>query len=287
VGWYYNAGYFGIAAAIAFSVPFSLISYYSSESVALSVNGAKQIDPKRSPEEKQLYRLVETLAITIGMPMPKVYIIQDKAMNAFATGRNPEHASIAFTSGLLNKLEKAEVEGVAAHELSHIQNYDIRLSTMIVIMVGLLALISDFFLRFGLIGGRRRSSGDNGQAGTVLAIAGVVLVILAPIIAKLMSLAVSRKREFLADSTGAMITRYPDGLASALQKISGDDQVLKRANNATMHLYFESPYSGKKKKSWTHKLFSTHPATEDRIEALMGMDVEKFRNEYLPESKKK
>lgn len=281
VGVYYEAGYTGIAFAAMFSIPTALASYFSSDKVALAVNGAKPIDKDRSPEEKELYRLVENIAITAGMPVPKIHIIDDSAMNAFATGRDPEHASIAFTTGILSKLEKSELEGVAAHELSHIQNYDTRLSTIVVILVGMIALLTDFFFRFGFFfGGGRKSDSNSGPLGGVLAIAGLVLIIFAPIIAKLISLAVSRKREFLADASGALLTRYPEGLARALVKISQDSNVLKRANNATMHLYFESPFSGKKKKNTMQKLFSTHPPTEERVEALTNMDIERFREEY-------
>lgn len=286
IGWffsyYYQDGGGSTFLALVISIPMALMSYYGSERVALSVNGAQQIDPARSPEEQQLYRLVENLCITIGLPVPKIYIIPDEAMNAFACGRDPKHASIAFTSGIVNKLEKSELEGVAAHELSHIKNYDVRLSTVVVVLVGLIALLSNWFLRFGFWGGRRRRSDNNeaGGLGAILMIIGIVLIILSPIIAQLISLAVSRKREFLADSSGALITRYPEGLAHALKKVSADSHELARANNATMHLYFENPYGGEKKASWLQKMFSTHPPTEERIAALMNMNLEKFEKEY-------
>lgn len=281
IGWfvdyYYQAGGVGIFFAVAFTIPTALVSYYGSDKVALAVNGAKEINPKENADDQQLYRLVENVAITAGIPVPKIHIIQDDAMNAFATGRDPKHASIAFTTGILRKLEKLELEGVIAHELSHIKNYDIRLSTVIVILVGLIALLSDFFLRFSIFGGRRRDS--EGGNNFILLVIGLVLVILSPIIARLISLAVSRRREFLADSSGALLTRYPEGLARALQKISQDTDPLDHANNATMHLYIENPHP--RRGAGIAKLFSTHPPVEERVQALMGMDLEKFEKEYL------
>lgn len=283
VGWFfsytYEAGYLGIIYAGIVSVPMALISYYSSDKVALAVNAAKPIDPERSTAEKDLYRLVENITITAGIPVPKIYIIEDGAMNAFATGRDPKHASIAFTTGLLAKLDKNELEGVAAHELSHIRNYDIRLSTLVVILVGLIAILSDMFLRFGFFGRRRNDNNDNGGAGSVIAIIGLVLIILSPLIAQLISLAVSRRREFLADASGALLTRYPEGLARALQKISGDTDVLDHTSSATMHLYFTNPLAGKRRRSFS-RFFSTHPPIEERIQALLGMDLAQFEREY-------
>lgn len=282
IGWffdqYYTAGGAGIVVALLFSVPTALTSYYASDKVALAVNGAKEIDPNSSMEEKQLYRLVENVAITAGIPVPKIHIIPDDAMNAFATGRDPKHASIAFTTGILKKLDKLELEGVIAHELSHVKNYDIRLSTVIVILVGLIALLSDFFIRWSWFGGRRRSDNEGNGSG-ILMIVGLVLIILSPLIAQLISLAVSRRREFLADSSGALLTRYPEGLAKALRKISQDTDPLDHANNATMHLYIANPKP--RRGAGMAKFFSTHPPIEERIEALMGMDVEKFEKEYL------
>ncbi len=283
IGWffdqYYQAGGAGIFLALLFSVPTALTSYYASDKVALAVNGAKAIEPEQGSEEKQLYRLVENIAITAGIPVPKIYIIPDEAMNAFATGRDPKHASIAFTSGILKKLDKLELEGVIAHELSHVKNYDIRLSTVIVILVGLIALLSDFFIRWSWFGGRRRSNDNEGGAGGILMIVGIILIVLSPLIAQLISLAVSRRREFLADSSGALLTRYPEGLAKALQKISQDTDPLDHANNATMHLYIANPKP--RKGAGIAKFFSTHPPIEERIQALMGMDIEKFEKEYL------
>jgi heat shock protein HtpX len=282
IGWffdqYYQGGGVGIFFALLFTIPTALTSYYASDKVALAVNGAKAINPDNSSEEKQLYRLVENVAITAGIPVPKIHIIPDDAMNAFATGRDPKHASIAFTTGILAKLDKLELEGVIAHELSHIKNYDIRLSTVIVVLVGLIALLSDFFLRWGWFGGRRRSN-NNDSGGGILMIVGIILVILSPIIAQLISLAVSRRREFLADSSGALLTRYPEGLAKALQKISQDSDPLDHANNATMHLYIANPV--RKRGGNVSKFFSTHPPIEERIQALLGMDLKKFEKEYL------
>ena len=275
-GYLNDAGYFGTIVAFVIAIPSALISYFASDKIALAVNGAVEVNPQGSAEERQVYRLVENLAITAGIPTPRVYVIPDTALNAFATGRDPEHASIAITTGLLNRLEKTEVEGVIAHELSHVKNYDIRLSTLVVVLVGFIALLSDFFLRFSFLGGRRRSSDrDAGQLGGILAIIGIVLMILAPIFARLISLAVSRQREFLADASGVLLTRYPEGLARALEKIEHDPNVLQRANNATMHLYLSNPYEGEEKKSrgGLARLFSTHPPIEERIHRLREMNL--------------
>lgn len=252
--------------AVAFSFFMNILSYWFSDKIALAINGARQITHEQNPE---LFHIVENLCITAGLPMPKIYIIDDPSPNAFATGRNKEHSTIAVTRGLLEKLNRPELEGVIAHELSHIGNRDILLSTVVVVLVGLVALVSDFFLRFSFFGGRRRDNRSGGQIGAILAIAGLVLAILSPIIATLIQLAISRKREFLADADGALLTRYPEGLASALEKIAQDPNPLQSANKATAHLYIANPFRGKRVTS----LFSTHPPIEERVRILRGMSV--------------
>lgn len=250
-----------------FSTVYALISYYASASIALASSGAKQIQKSDAPE---LWNLVENLCIANGQPMPKVYVINDPSPNAFATGRDPEHAAIAFTTGLVSILDRKELEGVAAHELSHIKNYDIRVMTIVVVMVGAVMLITDMLLRGGhLFGGRDNKNA--GGAAVVLLLVGLVLAILSPLFAQLIQLAVSRSREYLADASGALLTRYPEGLASALQKISSVNQPLTRANHATAHLFISSPFGGGKKHGFWRELFSTHPPVEDRIAKLMNM----------------
>jgi heat shock protein HtpX len=276
---YFLSWYFGnqmiLVIAVIVSIVQALVSYYSSDKIALSISQAQEVERKEPYLE--IHRLVENLAITAGIPKPKIYIINDTAPNAFATGRDPEHASIALTTGLLDKLDKSELEGVIAHEMSHIGNYDIRLMTMVVVLVGLISLLADFFLRWTWFGGGGRkseSSSDNGgQIQSILMIVGLALVILSPIIATAIQLAVSRKREYLADATGALLTRYPEGLASALEKISADQEPLEVANKATAHLYIASPLktdTDEKKGGWSN-LFETHPPIQDRIKKLRAM----------------
>ena len=250
-------------AAVAFSVITSIVSYWSSDKIVLSMSGAKLV---AFEDNKELYRIVENLAITAGLPTPKIYTIDDTAMNAFATGRDPEHGVICFTTGILSRLEKSEIEAVAAHELSHIGNRDTLISTIVVILVGLVALLADWFRHWAFFGGDRDSD-NKGQLQIILIVVALILSILAPIAAMLMQLAISRKREFLADASGALLTRYPDALASALQKISGDTEPLEAANRATAPLYIANPFKGKK----VAKLFMTHPPMEERIQALMNM----------------
>ncbi|MCL5775220.1 MAG: M48 family metallopeptidase, partial [Patescibacteria group bacterium] len=238
LGWAFSLR-FGDARILYFAVGFSIfssfISYYFSDSITLAISGATEVDRRANPE---LYRLVENLCIAGGLPTPKIYIIDDTAPNAFATGRDPKHAVVCFTTGILQKLEKPELEGVVAHELSHIGNYDIRVMTLVVVLVGTITLLADWFMRASFFGGRRRSSDrEGGQLGALLAVLSIILVILSPIIATLIKLAVSRKREFLADASGALLTRYPEGLARALEKISKDTEPLEAANKATAHIY--------------------------------------------------
>jgi heat shock protein HtpX len=248
------------------------VGYYHSDSIALSIAHATE-----APREQyiELHRLVENLAITAGILKPKIYIIQDDSPNAFATGRDPKHASLAVTTGLLSMMNKTELEGVIAHEMSHIGNYDIRLMTLIVVLVGVIVMASDLFLRWSWLGGgRRRSNDDNGgQLQLILVVVAIALAILSPIIATIMQLAISRKREYLADASGALLTRYPEGLASALEKIEQDSLPLKEANKATAHLYLADPMrlADNKKASWLGNLFNTHPPIEERIVRLRKM----------------
>ncbi|OGE84823.1 MAG: zinc metalloprotease HtpX [Candidatus Doudnabacteria bacterium RIFCSPHIGHO2_02_FULL_46_11] len=256
--------------AVILSIGMSFISYFYSDKIVLKMSKAKEIDRQANQE---LYRLVENLSITAGLPTPKIYVIDDTALNAFATGRDPQHAVIAFTTGILQKLDKNELEGVAAHELSHIGNYDIRLSTIIVVLVGIVALLSDWFLRISFLGGGRRNR-EGGQIGAIIAVAGIVLALLSPLIATLIQLAVSRQREYLADASGVMLTRYPQGLSNALRKLAGDHEPLEVANKATAHLYIVNPlkdlHGGR---SLFKNLFSTHPPLEDRVKRLEQINL--------------
>jgi len=263
IGWTFSLAYNSpviLYVAILFSLVMNITSYWYSDKIALAASGAR---PFKREENEELWDIVENLSIASGLPMPKLYIINDASPNAFATGRNKEHAAVAVTTGLLHLLDKNELEGVIAHELAHIGNKDILLQTVVVVLVGFIALLSDIFLRSMFWGGGDRDS----KAGVWLMLIGIVLAILSPFIATLIQLAVSRKREFLADSTGALMTRYPEGLASALEKISGNGTPLKRANNATAHLFISNPF-GKKGRKGLHKLFMTHPPTEERVKAL-------------------
>ena len=243
----------------------NIVSYYYSDKIVLGISGAKPIEKKNNPE---VYRIVENLCIAAGLPFPKIYITQDSATNAFATGRDPKHAAIAFTSGILQKLNKQELEGVTAHELSHVGNRDTLLMAVVSVLVGTIALLSDFFLRSMFFGGRDRDSKNN----TVFMVLALAAAILAPIVAMLIQLAVSRRREFLADASGVLLTRYPQGLASALQKISGDREPLEVANRGTAHLYIVNPLKGQEAKAWLAGLFNTHPPIEARIKALREME---------------
>lgn len=248
--------------AALFSIPSALIGYYQGDKIALASNRANILSADEWPE---LHRLLENLAITTGVPKPKIYLIQSPALNAFATGRDPAHASVAVTTGLIEKLGRSELEGVLAHELSHVKNYDIRFSTLVAVFVGFVVILSDMFMRMTFWGGARgRNSRDNdSRAGALLAIVGLVLLILAPVIAKIIQLAVSRQREYLADSSAALLTRYPEGLALALEKINAGPNLLT-ASQATAHLYIASPF----KAGAIANLFSTHPPVADRIKRL-------------------
>lgn len=252
--------------AIIFSLIMNFFSYWYSDKVALTASGAKQIPFSENPE---LHRIVENLSIIAGLKKPRVYLINDPAPNAFATGRNQDNAAVAVTTGLLERLNRSELEGVIAHELSHIGNRDILLQTVVVILVGFVALLSDMFLRSLLWGGGRSNDRDS-RTQMIMILIGVVLAILTPIVATIIQLAISRKREFLADASGSLLTRYPEGLASALRKISQDQHQVRRANKATAHLYISSPFKGKRAKGWFTKLFMTHPPADERIKALLG-----------------
>ncbi len=270
LGWF-AAQYFGnsgiLYIAVAFSTISALISYYFSDRITLSISGAQEIDLKSQP---QLYQLVENLSIAAGLPMPRVYIIDDTAMNAFATGRNPKNAVVCVTTGLLSRLDKTELEGVLAHELSHIGNYDIRFMTLVVVLVGIVTLVADWVLHLSFFGG---GDNDSDNRNPIFMIVGLVLILISPLIATLIQLAVSRKREFLADASGALLTRYPEGLASALEKIAADHEPLEAANKATAHLYISNPLKDHKgdSQSWFAGLFNTHPPIEERVKRLRGM----------------
>ncbi len=245
----------------------NFISYYFSDKIVLGISGAKLV---KKESNIQLYRMVENLCIAAGLPLPKIYTIDDSATNAFATGRDPKHAAIAFTTGILQKLNKQELEGVTAHELSHVGNRDTLLMSVVSILVGTIALLSDWFLR-SMWYGSRRDDRDN-KSGAIFAVLALVAAILAPIVATLIQLSVSRRRELLADASGVLLTRYPQGLISALQKISSDKEPLEVANRGTAHLYIINPLKGSQAIGWFASLFNTHPAIEVRIKALKEME---------------
>jgi len=260
---YFDLGYISIIIALTFAILSTFGSYYFSDKIILSLNNAR---PATEEENRQLVNILDGLMVSAGLKYkPKLYIIDDNQLNAFATGRNPEHAVICVTSALLNKLSYYELEGVVAHELSHIKNYDILLSSIVTVMVGFVVILSDFFSRVFI----RRHDDDDNKGNPILMIIGLICLILAPLFGKLMQLAISRKREYLADATAVEFTRNPDGLISALEKISGDTNELKYANTATENMYIANPFKEKKKSM--SNLFSTHPPIEDRIEALRNI----------------
>jgi len=266
----FNFGRYAYILAIVLAVVMTIGSYFASDKLVLAVSKARPISQKDYPH---LYNVVEGLAIAAGIPKPRCYIIDDTAPNAFASGRNPKNAIVVVTTGLLDKLNRAELEGVIAHEMSHIKNYDVLVQTLAVVMVGVVVLLSDWILRSFLWGGRgrRRSSSrdSGGNIGLIIVIVGVALAIFSPFIAQLLRFSVSRKREFLADASGALLTRYPPGLASALKKLDADREPLEVANKATAHLYIVNPLKDLKGK--TNKMFSTHPPIEERVTALENM----------------
>jgi heat shock protein HtpX len=255
--------------AVLFAGLQSFISYWYSDKLVLAMTKAKPIEKQNNPD---LYRIVENLCIAAGLPMPKIYIIEDEQPNAFATGRDANHAVIAVTRGLLERLEKVEIEGVISHELAHIGNKDMLLQTITVTLVGFIAILSDWFLRASSWGMKKRSDEKN-NANTIFIFLAIFAAILAPLAAQLIYFAISRKREFLADATGALITRYPEGLARALEKIAAFPQSMKVASTATAHLFIASPFRGKQSTRWFTKLFMTHPPIEERIKALREMSL--------------
>ena len=260
-----DLGTLSIVIAMIFSIASTWGSYYYSDKIVLSLNKAR---PATKDENLKLVNILDALVVSSGLPCtPKLYIVEDAQPNAFATGRNPENAVICVTTGLLDKLEYYELEGVIAHEMAHIKNYDIRLSAVVSVMVGFVVMLSDWFTRITFWGGTRDRD-DDSKGNTILMLIGLIFLILSPIFGKLMQLAISRKREYLADATAIEFTRNPDGLISALQKISGDPNELKVANNATENMYIASPFRGKKSSS---SLWSTHPSIEDRVEALRNL----------------
>ena len=269
LGWIFSYVYQNQAIlifAVIFSLLMNITSFWYSDKIVLAMSRAVKVEDTKN----ELYRLVENLCITAGLPVPKIYIIPEAQPNAFATGRDKNHAVIAVTQGLLEKLDRTEIEGVIAHELSHIGNKDMLLMTVVVVLVGFVAIISNFFTRMTLFGGfRKRDSREEGNLGVILMVVGLIFAILSPIVATLIQLAVSRKREFLADETGALLTRYPEGLARALEKIAADPTPMKTVSGATAHLYISNPFRGKGFSS----LFMTHPPIEERIKALRGMSV--------------
>lgn len=263
MAWYMNNPGL-LYVAVAFSIIMNVTAYWFSDKIALASTGSKEADPN---EFRELHRIVENLAITAGLPKPRVYVMDEPAPNAFAAGRNPEHAVIAVTTGLLSRLDRSELEGVIAHELSHIGNRDILVMTVAVVLAGFLSVLADLFLRMSFFGGGNNREGKN----PLMLIAGIVAIVLAPIAAQLIQLAISRKREFLADASGALLTRYPDALASALKKISSYDAPMRKASHATAHLFISNPFGPHEAGRFVSKLFATHPPVEERVAALVGI----------------
>lgn len=254
--------------ALVFSIGMNITAFWFSDKVAIA---AAHAQPADGPEWLELNRIVENLAITAGLPKPRVYVIHDDAPNAFATGRNAKNAAVAVTTGLMQRLERSELEGVLAHELAHIGNRDILVMTVAVVLVGFLSMLGDMFFRMSMFGGGNNDNGN--KSGALIAIVAIVGLIIAPIAAQLMQLAISRRREFLADASGALITRYPEGLASALEKISSYQAPMQHANSATAHLYISNPFGAASAGRFVAKLFATHPPAEERIAALRSMNV--------------
>ena len=272
LGWLLSR-YFGnpsiLYIAVFFSVFSSIGSYWWSDKLVLAMTKAK---PIQEADNRELFHIVENLCIASGLSMPKIYVMQEAQPNAFATGRDNKHSVVVVTAGLLARLNKTEIEGVVAHELSHIKNKDILLQTVIVVLAGVVAILADFFLRMSMFGGLG-SNDDDSKAGVIMLVLTLVAAILAPIAATLIQLAISRKREFLADASAGLLTRYPEGLASALEKISSDPSPMRSANNSTAHLFISSPFKGKRAGNWLTKLFLTHPPIEQRIAALRGLKI--------------
>ena len=270
VGWVFSRAFGNpsiLVFAVLLSTGMSIASSWWSDQIVIKSTGARLLPDAEAPD---LHNIIENLAITAGLPKPKIYLVNSAQPNAFATGRDPEHAVVAVTTGLLERMNRSELEGILAHELSHVGNRDMLVSTVVVVLVGVIQLLSDIFLRSMWWGGNRDREG--GQAQAIFMLAGIVLSLLAPFAAILIQLAVSRKREYLADASGALLTRYPEGLASALEKLAADNTPMRQANHATAHLWLDDPYQGKKNTvSWFAKLFMTHPPIEERIKILRGM----------------
>lgn len=267
VGLFYGSFVFGIALTTIAGLVYVLIVYNSGDQMILTMTGAKPVTKKEYP---YFYHTLEGLSIAAGIPVPKAYVIEDSALNAFATGKDPEHASITVTTGLLEKMNRQELEGVVAHEMSHVKNYDIRFMMLAVVLVGLVTLLSDFILRSFLWGGHKRDNRGGGNIQIIFIIIGLLFAVLAPVIGYLIKMAVSRKREFMADANAAILTRYPPGLASALEKIRKDpDPLVDKANKATAHLFISTPF--RKEHSFVTNIFATHPPIEERIRRLKEM----------------
>lgn len=260
--------YSGLIIASIVSIGYFLFAYFSGDKMIMGMSGAKEVTKKEYPH---LFHAVEGLSIAAGIPTPKAYVINDTALNAFATGRDPKHGSVCVTTGLMEKLNRQELEGVLAHEISHIKNFDIRMMMLTALLIGIITLLSDFILRSFLFGGKSRDNNNGGGIQIALIVLGLVLAILAPLIGQMIKLAISRKREYAADAQGAILTRYPEGLASALNKIKGDpDPLVDKANKATAHLFISMPFR-KKGKGSLSRLFATHPPIDDRIKRLKAM----------------
>src|SRR3989344_3924754 len=272
IGWLFGYVYNSpgiLYFAVFLAVFMNFFAYWYSDKVALAMSGAR---PASKEKHLELFRIIENLSITAGLPMPKFYVMHSPQINAFATGRNPEHAAVAVTEGALVKLNKNELEGVMAHELSHIGNRDILISTVVVVLAGLIAILADWFLRMTIWGNLGRSN-NNRQGGAIILLLGIAVAILMPLVATVIRLAVSRKREFLADASGALLTRYPEGLAGALEKIANDEAPMRHAHSGTAHLFISNPFKGKQKSNWFAQLFLTHPPVEERIKVLRGMKI--------------
>ena len=265
-GLYYEIGEYAVLPAVVFALFMAWGSYYYSDRLVLSMSQAR---PVTHEQEQVLWNAVEGISLAAGLPMPRLYVIEDSAPNAFATGRDPQHAALAVTRGLLDKMNKLELEGVIGHEMAHIHNYDIRFMMLVSVLVGTIVLLSDWMTRSLWYGRGSRRSRSSGGGGGILLLIGLVFVVLSPIIAQLMQLALSRRREFLADASGAMLTRYPEGLASALEKIAADTEPLEVANKATAHLYIYNPL--RDHGGWLNGLFSTHPDVAERVKRLREM----------------
>jgi heat shock protein HtpX len=283
IGWFFGAltgyGFWGLGIAMFIAIAMTWGSYFSSDKIALAMSRAKPADPN---EYRQLHNIIEGLSIAAGLPKPRVYVVEDQAPNAFATGRNPEHAAIAVTTGLLERMDRSELEGVIAHELSHVANRDTLVMTIAVTLVGVVVLLADWMLRAMWWGGGGRDSDRGGGLGAPIAIIGLILLVLSPLFAQMLQFAISRRREFLADVDGVNLTRYPEGLIRALEKLRDDQTVVRTASRATAHLWIESPIQRdahaetkktKKSGAFLNKMFNTHPPLEERIEVLRSLGL--------------